>query len=501
MENGTKKLDVTIQTPGNDMEDGVTLAEIFSALKKGGVKLLAWLLIGVLVGGLGGSAYVLITRNRAVSSMIAFGYDGVEKGLDPAGAVLDVNKLKSPQIIEPALREMGIEGLDAEQVRQEMTIEGIVPQDVIDRLTVITTIATNANAVGNLEKVLDVDYYPTQFKINLGTQKLALNTAQACQLLDAILSSYRAYFFDTYANTSVIGTALGGVDYEEYDYTEALDILTSQLQTIRSYVLSLNNRERGKDFRSTLTGYSFQDILSSLDIIRSADVMLLDALVYSYNLTRDKPLLLTYLDYQKEELGRQVDVALRTQETINEKLSGYEKDTVLVMGTGESTGPVTPGNLSMTLASTEYDNLIEQSIDAAQNVAELNARIAKIDSRIEKINTDVVVPAGEYARRCEEADEKLRLIKEKLVRWADTVSKTAEEFYDTEAFNDAYKVLLPAQKEGGLLKSILLYGGVAAVGLAGLILMIYVISVCLKLAAGGSKKEAKHGKNAARADA
>ena len=481
--NDSRRLDVTIQQASAIDEYEISLAEVWAVLRKGRVRLLAWLIVFTMIGGMGGAGYALLTTNKSVASIVQFSYDGVEEGLDPKGARLDINKIKSPQIIGPVLDAMGYSDsgeVNAETVRQSITIEGQVPQDVIDRLTVITTIATNSTAVTNLEKVLDVSYFPTQYKISLDAGELGLSIESAQMLLDGVLESYRKYFYDTYADVQMMGVAVKGIDYQDYDYTEALDILGAQIATMSSYVNGLE--QRGSDFRSVATGYTFADIRAALEIVRTTNIALVDALVFSFNLTKDRTMLTTLLDYQVEESERQLSVVQRTLDTINAKLNTYEKDTVMMMGTDAQ--QTLQEGMSLTLASTEYDGLINQSIEATTKVAQLQAKINKLKTRIDKFQGDSTITQAEYKQRCEDAEAHLTVISEKLTGWVEIIEKTAQEYFDTEEFDDAFKVILPTQDAGAARTiRIVKYGLFGSAGGFGAVLLIYIAGACFSLAA------------------
>ncbi|MEG1516002.1 MAG: hypothetical protein RSD95_14030 [Clostridia bacterium] len=483
----SQRVDVTIQQAQVEEADELSLSDVWGALKRSRIKLLAWLLVCVFAGSAIGAGYALLKQEKLVSTIVQFSYDGVEKGQDPKGAMLDVNIFKSPQIIGPVLSQLGYvnsKEVNAETVRQAVMIEGQVPQDVIDRLTVVTTIATDAASVTNLEKVLDVSYYPTQYKVSLDAGALDLSDQAAQALLDGMMKSYGTYFYDTYANVQMMGAAVKGTDYLDYDYTEALDVLNAQIATMTSYINGLE--ARGGGFRSVATGYTFADINASLAIIRSIDVTMVDAQVYSYNLTKDKALLMTYLNYQLEDLMHQLGVARQALTSINEKLDAYEKDTVLMMG-GDAQQSA-EASMSLTLASTEYDGLIEQSIGASARVAQLQAEINKLQARIQLSQREQGTPAvslSEYNRRCDEVEQRLARIAKKLGEWVGVVEQTAQEYFETEEFNDAFKVLVPAQTgQKARIMSIIKYALVGMAGACGAMLLLYVAGVCFSLVTG-----------------
>ncbi|MEG0146574.1 MAG: hypothetical protein RR739_10970, partial [Clostridia bacterium] len=188
-------------------------------------------------------------------------------------------------------------------------------------------------------------------------------------------------------------------------------------------------------------------------------------------------------NYQLEERVRQLGVARQTLTSINEKLDAYEKDTVLMMG-GDAQQS-TEASMSLTLASTEYDGLIEQSIGASTRVAQLQAEINKLQARLQlsqKSQSTPAVSLSEYNKRCGEVEQRLASIAKKLGEWVGVVEQTAQEYFETEEFNDAFKVLVPAQTgQKARIMSIIKYTLVGMAGACGAMLLIYVAGVCFSL--------------------
>ena len=62
---------------------------------------------------------------KKMVSLVSFTYDGVEKGLDPKGNEFNINTLKSPQIIEKTLNELGLDSKMLEDVRKNISFESM----------------------------------------------------------------------------------------------------------------------------------------------------------------------------------------------------------------------------------------------------------------------------------------------------------------------------------------------------------------------------------------
>ena len=97
--------------------------------------------IGVFIGLLVTGVKYITGKSACAQAVITFQYDGIEEGLDPNGAAFDINKLKAPVVIEAALESLGNTDISVEDVRQNIVIEGGIPEDAVDRITVIKHMA------------------------------------------------------------------------------------------------------------------------------------------------------------------------------------------------------------------------------------------------------------------------------------------------------------------------------------------------------------------------
>ncbi|MFT2621812.1 hypothetical protein ACMWQU_25420, partial [Escherichia coli] len=79
----------------------------------------------------------------------------------------DVNSVKSPVVIEAALSKLGRPLGELESIRQNITFEGIIPSDVIDRMSAYKSIyeSGSGSALSAAESMLETSYYPTQYKV------------------------------------------------------------------------------------------------------------------------------------------------------------------------------------------------------------------------------------------------------------------------------------------------------------------------------------------------
>ena len=232
-------LNITLKNEEQQDEVVISLAGIFKMLKK---YFLIWIVTAVVIAGLvfGGSA--INTRrssNRTpLTALVSFTFDGIEEGKAPDGTEFDEYSIKNPAVIERSLTDLG-HSLDMlEDVRQGITIDGIRPADAIDRITAYKSIyeSGNTNSLNAAQKMLETKYTPTQYKVNFNYSATGLSGSEAANLFNTILENYRGYFFETYGYNEALGSAVKAISYQDYDYAEAVEVFSTNLKTLKSYV-------------------------------------------------------------------------------------------------------------------------------------------------------------------------------------------------------------------------------------------------------------------------
>ena len=221
-------------------EDTITIpvVEIFRQLKK---YFLPWVLVAVILAGLvfGGSMVVSSSKASPLTAMVGFTFDGIENGLDPNGNEFNANSLKSPAIIEETRSDLNMDVKKTDAIRNNITVSGVVPEDAIDKLTAYESVFSNTNSIEAAQKIMDVSYFPTQFEVQFSYGDSGMSRSQAADFLNTMLNNYKIYFMQTYGYNQAFGDALTAVDYTGYDYPQALDVLSSSLDSLKKYISCL----------------------------------------------------------------------------------------------------------------------------------------------------------------------------------------------------------------------------------------------------------------------
>ncbi len=397
--------------------------------------------LGVMAGLILIGVQYLTGKTACAQAVISFQYEGIEEGLDPNGAAFDIHKIKSPAVIEAALEALGETDISTEDIRQNIVIEGVVPKDAVERITVIREMALED--ASNYEKILDVTYFPSQYVVSLYKDR-GMSGSQTTEILNAVLESYRTYFLDTYANTEVLTVTGNLIQYQDYDYTEATDMLRSQIEIMLDYVKE--RKEDAPDFRSANTGLSYGDIQTSLEMIESIDLAKLVSFVENNTLTKDKQRLREYYNYNIKEYTMELSELQAQLATVQATLDSYVKDPVVIVSSQESTQEITQKN-------EYYDSLITRKLSLSGQIAETNTELNKIYALLNALEESTQRSTqSEY----DKADRMLETIMQTLTEWAALIEETTQEYYTTTLFSNAYKIAVPAQYQaaGGIVSAV-----------------------------------------------
>lgn len=408
--------------------------------------------IGFFVAALSVGLQGLLGGGSYASAVIMFSFDGIDEGLDPNGGLFDVNKIKSTAVINEALKELGWESGDIEEIRANMKLEGVIPDSVKQQISVINTVAEDAaEYYTNIE---DLDYFPSQYTVTLNRCN-GMTGKETSELLNAILMAYRKYFMDSYADTSVLGTATDVLNVEAYDYMQASELIENQIDTMQEYVDA--KAKEAPDFRANSTGFSFNDLSSAITSIKRLDLNNFISFVQSNNLTKDVGTQIDYFNYQIKQYNFEIQELQNQLSNVEKTIAEYEKDPVIVMSNQESVTETSQ-------TSEYYDTLLEQKLELNRQISELNTDLNETYGMIASLNGGSVSAKEEdYSY----ADSLLSGLLATVKNWSELVLKTTDEYYEAELYADAYRISIPAQYApvgglGELLKRMLICGGAGA---------------------------------------
>lgn len=391
-----------------------------------------WLIAVVIIAFLNvGYSCVQKVFTGKVFTSVNFSFDGIESGLDPSGNKFDVSDIKSKKIIEESLEELGLKGKDVDLIISHISIDGIVPIDVIDRITQYDTVFDSVDIVSSKD-IQDTSYYPTQYKIELECNKAGLSKKESADLLNKMTEKYRTSFYSAYGYNTSLEAAVTSIDYKEYDYVEAIDVFHSSLGSLQYYIneLAANDNTR---FQSE-NGYTFADISASIDTIRTEELDWISSYIMLNNVTKDKKILIANYKFKIEDLKRNKSIAEEIMKSISDTIDIYEKNSIIIFG-----NTMDGAKATLNQSSDTYDKLITQKIHAQTEVSSFDQNIKRYEERIKSLQKGSATKAnGEIV------ESEFENISKKIDSLLKTANETASEYYEDVLLNNAYTVLSPA---------------------------------------------------------
>lgn len=431
-----RSLNVIINNQAEDKDEVIiSIATIFKMLKRYFTLWLAAAIIAAFVA----AAFSCFTATSSVSpvkAVVNFTYKGIEKGLDPAGRKFDIQTIKSPVVIEAALTELEMDLDHLDDIRSGIHIQGLIPDDTYDRIAVYSSVMEKA-ANGNLtaaQAMLDEDYNPTDYIISFNYSGTGLNRTSAANVLNAVLDAYRDYFYKQYGFNRSLGTSVPATNYMDYDYAEQIDVFANSLKTVKSYLRSLSSDDT-TNFRSSVTGFTFNDLLESAKTIESIDLDRISSYITVNNITKDKDSAIAFYNYRIDSLTRTKEQLTERLEALTASIETYEKDSILIFGNG------TDGtDTKYAQASDQYDSLFRQKTNVETELAETKQSIKYYETKRSALQNNKTGTAVNV----EKVEAQLEDLNNKVTNLVLLTEQTADEYYENVEFANAYNILVPA---------------------------------------------------------
>lgn len=387
-----------------------------------------WLLAAILTGVASTGIHFFSAEVDAVTATVSFHYVGIENGLDPNGCDFDKDDIASPQIISAALEAEGLPAELLEPIQDSIYIDSVVSTNAINSIINHDSIFAS-DSVSWVLNISDTSYYPTRFVVSLNYSQTDLTGSQAASLLNTMLEKYSEYFLEIYGYNESVGSQLTSVDFENYDYLIALDMLSSDLTSLEAYIKDLDDNDT-TDFRSEESGFSFSDLSDSANLIRTVDIDTLTSYVLNNGVINDKGSILSYYNYRINNLKRYNKIyEYRLEETIN-SIAAYQKDSIIVYD-GLDTGT------SITNTTDIYDKLIQDKIQYQDTISANEQIISDLEERVKIIKKS---SAGTAKADREYVDSKIAGLQEKVSKLADNTKATADEYFATRKYHNAMTV-------------------------------------------------------------
>ena len=314
------------------------------------------------------------SKNYAYET-VQFNYDGASDGVDPDGNQFNPVAFLSDEIIADGLNRSNMATTyKVEDVRKNIVMENVVPEDIVDEVTSYTKL------IGTTSSTRDIttkDYHPVRYRFALYRDldpKLSVATLNG--LLDSIVTAYCDTFHTTYMKR--FDTA----DYDQiytldnYDYIYQTEVYTNKLNILASSAKSLYNEHT--EFVAE-NNKSFNDIVLKSNQLISNDVARINNLIALKALSKDVERLKNFYSYKIEMLNFEKTKNTSDLTAINAQIAAYSKDSTIYVPSGDSVIKV-DGNGSET-----YDSLLKRQLTLSDNISAINVEINEYQSILDDI--------------------------------------------------------------------------------------------------------------------
>ena len=427
---------------GLNMKKPLTFSKLWAQMKK---LFLPWLIAAVLAGvAVLGINLVSLPERGQASATVSFSYEGIESGLAPNGNRFDPDEIRDPEIIRAAAGRIGLELTEEEtgRIRDAMAINGSLPDGVIDRITKLKS-QYEANSISVLSAQQIKTYFPSQYTVALRLADAGLDMATANRLLPAVLDAYRESFLTRYGYSTAVEKIMLGTGYSEYEYEGAVRVINNRLDLLLGYVNSFSAKDTTM-FRSSLTGYSFEDLSAAIATVKSQDVAALDSYISSNNVSKEWKQQRDEYHYMIEETERSEKALEERIETLNSVIAGYAKTKTVVPGGSEiqktseeesGVATTTTGTYQVTQQSAMYDALIKRRIELQTELSGLKEEISLYRTRMNSISGSSTKAAGEYV------ESEIARIDGKIRELVSAVRGTVNDYQKKGGMQTAFEVL------------------------------------------------------------
>lgn len=434
------KVQLVVSQPEYD-NDEIDLGQLIKKILDGKKIIMLWTILALLVTivGYGGYSFIMKKEVGIASTVLSFNFKGIEEGLNPKGDEFNIGEITNKKVLEDTITKLGLssKGIDSETLRKNIVIQGIVPEDIINRMSLINKMAEKD--VSQLEKLSDMTYHSTQYRIDLHVLKnMNLNSEEAEQVLMTLVNNYKDYFMDKYNDRQVLSTAITTVDLERYDYSEYVMLVDEQLDAAKLYLE--DKQKDAPDFRSKTTGVSFVDLISQIELVQNVEINNVQAIIDTFIVSKNKERLVSIYSNKVETLTLERQQHRQYAASLRQAAIDYKKDSLVVLGNDGLDSA-----MELTKASEAYDQFIKDAVEAENKANTLKYEIELYEELLARLaqanESGLIIDSTPYVGQVE---TDIINIADRVKDLFENINTTVDEYYETEVFKGSVKMDIPA---------------------------------------------------------
>lgn len=277
-----------------------------------------WWLIAVLSMLSGVVFFFAISSKQTykAQTLIEFTNPEAKDGLYPSGDEINVQEIRSSAVIWNALESINRKD-SVDSVRRRTSISAVISDE------------DSARQAAQWAKGNSYEFFPTKYIVSYESAKHE-SSSNAQKVVEAIVDSFLNTYSTKYMSISHVPNSVESLQNLNYDYIEWAEIIDSFIQSDRDYLTSIINT--GTTFRSSASGYSFQDLYNEYNLIYTVYLPSLYSAILENHVTSDPNLLISRYQYRKNQNNLAIKNYTEALEVAENMLTSYEKkneDTML----------------------------------------------------------------------------------------------------------------------------------------------------------------------------
>ena len=269
-----------------------------------------WWWIVALVSALIGILFYLYTASRQTyraQIMIEFTNDQAEEGLYPTGKPIDVQEIRSSVVISNALEAIG-QTRSVDSVRSCISIaESITEEEAAIQTAKWTSGET-------------YDAFPTRYIVSYVSLR-GESATSAQRTLEAVIDSYIRLYSEKYVSVTKVPNSVESLQNLNYDYLEWAEVIDDYVKQDRDYLMSMKGQS--PSFRSSATGYSFQDLYNEYNLIHTVYLPSLYAEILNHHVSVNPELLTDRLENRIARNNLDIESCEEAIELVEEMIENY----------------------------------------------------------------------------------------------------------------------------------------------------------------------------------
>lgn len=231
---------------------------------------------------LGALFYIYFSGKQVYTAQAIIKYTNTEaeSGLAPDGTEIDTSEIYSTEVMTKVFQKLE---LDYDTNNMDAIRAGVSVEPILSEEDEAVQEALN-------EKGEEAEKKPTTYLVSFQLKKSQYADAEnfVSKILTTMLNVYLETYAENHVNQGIPANSIKNVYDTDYDYIEMAEMLQESIETA---VENLGYKEE-IDFRSSTTGYTFDDLKAEFELLQEIDLSNIYAYVLGNTVTKDQDVLI-----------------------------------------------------------------------------------------------------------------------------------------------------------------------------------------------------------------